>query len=233
MPGDTVVISATPIPGNENAGLPHRSINLFRRGADVLYNRSPSVHVRGHASPGRAEDLSRPASSRSTSCRSTASTATWCCTPSWPWPWVWHRTTPSSWSTATCSMLEGGRVVGHAPASYVYVDGVSVGDINGVVLRNRKMLSQDGIVVAIVTLDAATGHLAVRPDIVSRGFVDPEAGRALLEESKDIVSRLFEEEKQRISDSTVINTRVRDLLAKFITYKTRRRPMVLPVIVTV
>ena len=127
----------------------------------------------------------------------------------------------------------GGKVVGHAPASNVYVDGVSVGDINGVVLRNRKMLSQDGIVVAIVTLDAATGHLAVRPDIVSRGFVDPEVGRAVLEESKDIVSRLFEEEKQRISDSSVINTRIRDLLSKFYYDKTRRRPMVLPVLVTV
>jgi ribonuclease J len=231
--GDTVIISASPIPGNESV-VSKTIDSLFKQGAQVFYDRIAKVHVHGHASQEELKLLQSlirpqyfvPVHGEYRHLKLHAQLA------------EGMGVAPDNiFILEDGDILElsqnGGKVVGHAPASNVYVDGVSVGDINGVVLRNRKMLSQDGIVVAIVTLDAATGHLAVRPDIVSRGFVDPEVGRALLEESKDLVSRLFEEEKQRISDSTVINTRVRDLLSKFYYDKTRRRPMVLPVIVTV
>ena len=87
--------------------------------------------------------------------------------------------------------------------------------------------------VAIVTLDAESGHLAVQPDIVSRGFVDPETGRGILDGSRDLVVKMFEQEVQRVSDSAVISNRVRDLLSRYYYEQTRRRPMVLPVLVTV
>ncbi|MEL7561540.1 ribonuclease J [Dehalogenimonas sp. 4OHTPN] len=231
--GDTVIISASPIPGNESV-VSKTIDSLFRQGAQVFYDRIAKVHVHGHASQEELRLLQSlirpqyfvPVHGEYRHLKLHAQLARDMGVPE-----------ENVFILEDGDILElalgGGKVTGHVPASNVYVDGVSVGDINGVVLRNRKMLSQDGIVVAIVTMDASTGHLAVRPDIVSRGFVDPEAGRALMEESRDIVTRLFEEEKQRISDSTVISNRVRDLLSKFYYDRTRRRPMVLPVLVTV
>ncbi|WP_264294061.1 ribonuclease J [Dehalogenimonas etheniformans] len=231
--GDTVIISASPIPGNESV-VSKTIDSLFKQGAMVYYDRIAKVHVHGHASQEELKLLQSlirpqyfvPVHGEYRHLKLHAQLA------------EGMGVDPENiFILEDGDILElssnGGRVTGRVPSSNVYVDGVSVGDINGVVLRNRKMLSQDGIVVAIITLDAATGQMAVRPDIVSRGFVDPEAGRALLDESKDIVSRMFAEEKQRISDSAVINTRVRDVLSKFYYDRTRRRPMVLPVLVTV
>ncbi len=231
--GDTVIISASPIPGNESV-VSKTIDSLFKQGAQVYYDRIAKVHVHGHASQ---EELKLLQS---------------LIRPQYFIPvhgeyrhLKLHCQLAERMGVAADNIFlledgdilelsqQGGKVVGHVPAGNVYVDGLSVGDINGVVLRNRKMLSQDGIVVAIVTLDAESGHLAVRPDIVSRGFVDPEIGRALIEESRDLVTRMFEEEVQRVSDSAVISNRVRDLLSKFYYDKTRRRPMVLPVLVTV
>lgn len=231
--GDTVIISASPIPGNESV-VAKTIDSLFKQGAQVYYDRIAKVHVHGHASQ---EELKLLQS---------------LIRPQYFVPvhgeyrhLKLHAQLAENMGVAPEKVFiledgdilelsgDGGRIAGHVPAGNVYVDGLSVGDINGVVLRNRKMLSQDGIVVAIVTLDAESGHLAVRPDIVSRGFVDPEIGRALIEESRDVVTQMFQEEVQRISDSTVISNRVRDLLSKFYYERTRRRPMVLPVLVTV
>jgi ribonuclease J len=232
-PGDTVIISASPIPGNESV-VSKTIDSLFKQGAQVFYDRIAKVHVHGHASQEELKLLQSlirpqyfvPVHGEYRHLKLHAQLAE-----------RMGVAADNIFILEDGDILElsqnGGKVAGHAPAGNVYVDGLSVGDINGVVLRNRKMLSQDGIVVAIVTLDAETGHLAVRPDIVSRGFVDPEAGRYLLEESRDAVTRLFEEEVQRISDSTVISNRVRDLLSKLYYDRTRRRPMVLPVLVTV
>ncbi|MEN8614157.1 ribonuclease J [Dehalogenimonas sp. THU2] len=230
---DTIIISASPIPGNESV-VAKTIDSLFKLGAQVFYDRVAKVHVHGHASQEELrllQSLIRPqyfipvhGEYRHLKLHSQLAEQ--------------MGVAPDNiFTLEDGDILEltasGGKVVGHAPSSNVYVDGLSVGDVNGVVLRNRKMLAQDGIVVAIVTLDAESGHLAVRPDIVSRGFVDPEIGRALIEESRDLVTRMFEEEVQRVSDSAVISNRVRDLLSKFYYEKTRRRPMVLPVLVTV
>ncbi|MGI2336327.1 MAG: ribonuclease J [Dehalogenimonas sp.] len=230
---DTIIISASPIPGNESV-VSKTIDSLFKLGAQVYYDRVAKVHVHGHASQEELrllQSLIRPkyfvpvhGEYRHLKLHSQLAEQM-------------GVVKENIFTMEDGDILEltsqGGKIVGHAPASNVYVDGISVGDINGVVLRNRKMLAQDGIVVAIVTLDAESGHLAVRPDIVSRGFVDPEAGKALIEASRDLVVKMFETEVQQVSDSAVISNRVRDLLSKFYYEKTRRRPMVLPVLVTV
>ena len=230
---DTVIISASPIPGNESV-VAKTIDSLFRQGAQVYYDRIAKVHVHGHASQEELRLLQSlirpkffvPVHGEYRHLKLHAQLAENMGIPQ-----------ENIFTLEDGDILEltdrGGKVVGHTPAGNVYVDGVSVGDINGVVLRNRKMLAQDGIVVAIVTLDAASGHLAVRPDIVSRGFVDPESGKALIEESRDVVINFFETEAQRVSDSAVISNRVRDILSRFYYERTRRRPMVLPVLVTV
>ena len=230
---DTIIISASPIPGNESV-VSKTIDSLFKLGAQVYYDRIAKVHVHGHASQEELrllQSLIRPQyfvpvhgeyRHLKLHCQLAQQMGV---------------AEDNIFLLEDGDILElsgsGGKVVGHIPAGNVYVDGLSVGDINGVVLRNRKMLSLDGIVVAIVTLDSESGHLAVRPDIVSRGFVDQEIGKALIEESRDLVTRMFEDEVQRVSDSAVISNRVRDLLSKFYYEKTRRRPMVLPVLVTV
>src|SRR5208283_1904747 len=119
---------------------------------------------------------------------------------------------------------EGGRKVGRVPAGNVYVDGLSVGGVDSVVLRSRKMLSQDGIVVAIIALNEQTGRLVTRPDIVSRGFVDPDASQRMLDESRDAVAAIFEHDDFKMTEWSVINTRIRDVLSKFYYDQTHRRP---------
>jgi ribonuclease J len=230
---DTIIISASPIPGNESV-VSKTIDSLFKLGAQVFYDRVAKVHVHGHASQEELrllQSLIRPqyfvpvhGEYRHLKLHSQLAEQM-------------GVAKENIFTLEDGDILElspqGGKIVGHAPASNVYVDGISVGDINGVVLRNRKMLAQDGIVVAIVTLDAESGHLVVRPDIVSRGFVDPDTGKALIESSRDLVVKMFDTETQYVADSAVISNKVRDLLAKYYYEKTRRRPMVLPVLVTV
>jgi ribonuclease J len=117
----------------------------------------------------------------------------------------------------------------------VYVDGLSVGDIGGVVLRNRRMLSRDGMVVVIVAINQQTGRLVGRPDIVSRGFVDTESAESsqMLNDSCDLVAKVLDRDGKRLAEWGSVNNRVRDTLNKFYYERTRRRPMILPVMVKV
>lgn len=231
--GDTVIISASPIPGNESV-VAKTIDSLFKQGAQVYYDRVAKVHVHGHAAQEELRLLQSlirpkyfiPVHGEYRHLKLHSQLAEQMGVPG-----------ENVFTLQDGDILEltanGGKIVGHVPAGNVYVDGISVGDINGVVLRNRKMLAQDGIVVAIVTLDAESGHLAVKPDIVSRGFVDPDTGKGILDGSRDLVTKMFEQEAQRVSDSAVISNRVRDLLSRYYYEQTRRRPMVLPVLVTV
>ncbi len=128
---------------------------------------------------------------------------------------------------------QSGRVTGKITAGNVYVDGLSVGDIGTVVLRDRKMLSRDGIVMVIIAINQQTGKLVGRPDIVSRGFVDNLESRDMLEESRDVVAKVLDHGGTRPAEWSFINTRVRDTLSKFYYEQTRRRPMILPFMVKV
>ncbi|RJQ39702.1 MAG: ribonuclease J [Dehalococcoidia bacterium] len=229
VPGDTVVISASPIPGNE--ALIHRVINdIFKQGAQVLYSglAQPAVHVHGHASQ---EELKLILSLTK---------------PRFFVPvhgeyrhLVQHARLAEQVGVARENifvMQDGdilelgprhGRVTGRANAGNVYVDGLSVGDIGSVVLRDRKMLSRDGIVMVIIAINGQTGELVGRPDIISRGFVESK-DLDVIEHSRDLVSEVLTHRRNRLAEWSVIDNKVRETLNRFYYEQTRRRPMILP-----
>jgi ribonuclease J len=128
---------------------------------------------------------------------------------------------------------EAAKINGRVTSSNVYVDGLSVGDIGTVVLRDRKMLSRDGMVVVIIAVNRQTGKLVGRPDIVSRGFVDTREARQMLDESRDLVAGTLDRGGDRATQWSFVNTKVRDTLNKFYYDRTKRRPMILPFMVKV
>jgi ribonuclease J len=231
--GDTVVISATPVPGNE--GLINRTIdNLFKQGARVLYSKLAQVHVHGHASQEELKLLLNLVK------------------PKFFMPihgeyrhLSLHAKLAQSVGIPENNIFvledgdilelnpEAGKVTGKITSGNVYVDGLSVGDIGSVVLRNRRMLSRDGIVVVIITINKQTGKLMGRPDIVSRGFVDTREAKDMLEESRDLVARTLDHSGARPTEWSLVNTKVKDVLNKFYYEQTKRRPMVLPFMVQV
>jgi len=231
--GDTVVLSATAVPGNE--ALINRTVDaLFRQGAQVLYDKVAKVHVHGHGSQEELKlllNLVRPkffipihGEYRHLSLHAQLAESVGI---------------PKSniFVLEDGDVLElgptGGRVTGKVSSGNVYVDGLSVGDIGGVVLRNRRMLSRDGIVVVIIATNRQTGKLVGRPDIVSRGFVDTRESKDMIEESRDLVAKAFDHRGGRPADWGFFNTKVRDILNRFYYDQTKRRPMILPVMVKV
>ncbi|MCH7697975.1 MAG: ribonuclease J, partial [Chloroflexi bacterium] len=232
VPGDTVILSASAVPGNES--LVYRTIdNLFRLGARVLYNRIADVHVRGHAAQEELKIIH-------TLVR-----------PKYFVPihgeyrhMVLHGDLASSLGMPDENIFiltdgdvldideKGARVTGHVPADYVYVDGLGVGDIDHVILRDRHHLANDGMVVVIVAIEKSTGRLVGEPEVVSRGFVDIEESEDLLQRTREMVVTSLEG-ADHIAEWNVVNTQIKDAIAKFLYEETRRRPMVLPVSVEV
>ncbi|HEY8173079.1 MAG TPA: ribonuclease J [Dehalococcoidia bacterium] len=229
--GDTVILSASAVPGNE--ALVHRTVdNLFKLGAKVLYNRIADVHVRGHAAQEELKIIQ-------TLVR-----------PRYFVPvhgeyrhMVLHAQLAESLNQGTESYVmtdgdvlelsERGADFGERiEADHVYVDGLGVGDIDHVVLRDRKHLASDGMVVVIVAMDKRTGHVAGRPEVVSRGFVDMDESDDLIERTRDQVLRSLES-PDHIVEWGAVHTQVKESVAKFLYDETRRRPMVLPVAVEV
>ncbi|MFC2071747.1 ribonuclease J [Chloroflexota bacterium] len=231
--GDTVVISATPIPGNE--GLVNKTVdNLFKQGAQVLYDKVAPVHVHGHASQEELKLLFNIVKPRFFM----------------PIHGEYRHLTLHAKLAQSVGIpqentlvLEDGdileldsraaKITGKVSSSNVYVDGLSVGDIGSVVLRDRRMLSKDGIVMVIIAVNRQTGKLVGRPDIISRGFVDTRESKDMLDESCELVARVLDHGGARPSDWSFINTKVRDTLNKFYYEQTRRHPMVLPFMVKV
>ncbi len=232
-PGDTVVISATPIPGNEES-VNHTIDNLFRQGADVVYDALTNVHVSGH---GAQEDermmlnLLRPRffvpiHGEYRHLRIHAKTAL-------------ELGIPES----DIFLLENGQVLelghhtakinGKVPAGYVFVDGLGVGDVGQVVLRDRKLLSQDGVVIVTVTVDKQTGRPVTDPDIISRGFVYERDAEDLLGMARERVNRALEEGSTRSAERAFISAKIKEALGQFPYDQTHRRPMILPAVTEV
>ena len=231
--GDTVVLSATPIPGNE--AVINRTVDsLFKQGAQVLYAKVAQVHVHGHGSQEELKlllNLVKPkffmpihGEYRHLSLHAKLAQSV-------------GIPKESVFVLEDGDVLEispqGGKITGKVSSGNVYVDGLSVGDVGSVVLRNRRMLSRDGIVVVIITVNRQTGKLVGRPDIVSRGFVDTREAKDMIEESRDLVGRALDHSGVRPADWGFVNTKVRDVLNKFYYEQTKRRPMILPVMVKV
>jgi ribonuclease J len=231
--GDTVIFSASPVPGNE--ALINRTVDsLFKQGAQVFYSRVAPVHVHGHGSQEELKLLLNLVK------------------PKFFMPihgeyrhLTLHAQLARSVGIAkeNIFVLEDGdiiefspqtaRITGKISAGNVYVDGLSVGDVGTVVLRDRKMLSRDGIVMVIIAISRQTGRLIGRPDIVSRGFVDTREAREMIEKSRDVVAQALDHGGDRPADWGFISTKVRDVLNKFYYEQTKRRPMILPFMVRV
>jgi len=233
LSGDTVVLSASPIPGNES--LINRTIDsLFKQGAQVFYSQVAQVHVHGHGSQEELKlllNLVKPrffmpihGEYRHLSLHGQLARSV-------------GMSKESIFVMEDGDILElnpqSAKLTGKIASGNVYVDGMSVGDIGSVVLRNRRMLARDGIVVVIIAIDKQTGKLVGRPDIVSRGFVDTRESRDMIEESRDLVARTLDHSGSRPAAWSFTNTKVRDTLNKFYYEQTKRRPMVLPFMVKV
>ena len=230
--GDTVILSASAVPGNE--ALVYRTVdNLFRLGARVLYNRIANVHVRGHAAQEELKivhSLVRPryfvpihGEYRHLVLHADLATSL-------------GLPDENAFVLTDGDVLEldgkGARVAGHIPADFVYVDGLGVGDIDHVVLRDRHHLANDGMVVIILAIEKETGRIVGQPEVVSRGFVDIEESEELMERTKKMVVAALEG-ADHIAEWGVVNTKVKDAIAQFLYDETHRRPMVLPVCVEV
>jgi ribonuclease J len=236
--GDTVVVSATPIPGNE-ISIGRVINNLFRLGADVIYGSQMHVHVSGHAAQ---EELKMMLAMLR---------------PEFVVPFhgdfrhmVLYRKLAVGmgglFSAENVLLAENGtimefsqnygRVAGRAPVGYVYVDGTSVGDVGNVVVRDRQMLSRDGILMVVVSVDRTTGQLVSGPDVVSRGFVYMRESDSLIEATKGAVRDALGSHNgdgSTETDTTFVNRKIKDVVSDFLYEQTRRRPMVLPVVMEV
>lgn len=234
LPGDTVVIAATPVPGNEK--LVARTINnLFKRGAKVIYEAISGVHVSGHGSqeelklmlnmlrpryliPVHGEyrhlihhaELARKLGMKKENI------------------FVVENGTVLEFSPA------GGRIINNVPANGVYVDGLGVGDVGSVVLRDRQILSKDGIFIVVLTIDNKEKCIVSGPDIVSRGFVYVKESEELLEEARENVNKVLNDLMvKKISDWTTIKNSIKESMNRFLWEKTGRKPMILPVIMEI
>lgn len=231
---DYVIISATPIPGNEKSVT--KVVNeLMKHGAEVIYERMYEVHVSGHASQ---EELKLMLG---------------LVKPKYFIPV--HGEQKHLMKHATLAMQMGmeskniiiadiGKTVevsedsfkisGTVPAGKVFVDGTGVGDVGSVVLRDRTKLAQDGIITVVLTLDSASGSVIAGPDIVTRGFVYVRESEEIMEDLKEVamwaVDNCVENE---IHDWATIKARIRDEISRLVYEKTRRSPMILPIIMEV
>jgi len=233
-PGDTVILSATPVPGNEKSV--HRTINsLFRQGADVLYQGISNVHVSGH---GAQEELKLMLS---------------LVRPKFFVPvhgeyrqLILHAKLASSLGIPQENIVvaEDGdmievtpdaiKLAGHTASGNVFVDGLSVGDVGQIVLRDRKALSKDGILIAVLTIDKETGQPIAGPDIVTRGFVYVRDSEELLAEAREHVLASFHSVNgHSSSDWSFIKDKIKHTLSEFLYQRTHRSPMILPVVMEV
>jgi ribonuclease J len=233
IPGDTVVISASPVPGNES--LINRTIDsLFRQGAQVYYGTIAQVHVHGHGSQEELKLMLNLVKPRffvpvHGEYRHLALHAKLAESVGIPRD---HTFVMEDGAVLELTR-QGGHVTRRLGLGNVYVDGLSVGDLTNVILRSRRMLSRDGIVVVVVTVDRQTGKLISKPDIVSRGFVDTDEASDMIDASRDEVVRALDHTTVSAEDLNYINTKVKDTLNRFYYEQTKRHPMILPFLVKV
>ena len=234
IPGDTVIISATPIPGNEK--LVAKTVDtLLRLGANVVHRREEGIHVSGHAARDELRlihNLIKPKFFMPVHGELHHLFA--------------HAKLAEELGMNRENFLVGengsvfeftrdtAKLTGKINAGVIMVDGLGVGDVGNIVLRDRRQLSQDGILIVVVTLNRISGKTASSPDIVSRGFVYVRESEQLMDDARARVLHVLRRCKEdQITDWLTIKTSIRDSLAQFLFEQTRRRPMILPIIVEV
>lgn len=231
VPGDTVIISATPIPGNEK--FVSKVINqLFKKGAEVIYDSLEKIHVSGHACQEELKLMHAlvkpkffiPVHGEYRHLKKHGELAMELGLPE-----------------KNLVICENGDVIeltrnyikknGSVTSGQVFVDGLGVGDVGNIVLRDRKHLSQDGILTVVVTIEKQTGKVVSGPDIISRGFVYVRESEGLMDEAREIVKSVLKDcEERQIMDWATLKSKMRDELREFLYEKTKRKPMILPII---
>ena len=233
-PNDLVIISATPIPGNEKF-VSKVIDDLMQIGAEVVYSALEDVHVSGHA------------------CQEEQKLIIALAKPKYFIPvhgeyrqLIAHSETAQSMGIDKDNiiMLQNGRVLeinedsaeftGTVQSGRVLVDGLGVGDVGNIVLRDRQHLSQDGLIIIVLTMDGSTGDVIAGPDVISRGFVYVRESENLMDDVKTVVRHEVKKcEEKEIRDWSTIKTTVRENLRDYIFAKTKRNPMIIPIIMEV
>ena len=233
-PNDLIIISATPIPGNEK--YVSRVIDdLMQLGAEVVYSALADIHVSGHA------------------CQEEQKLILALAKPKYFIPVHGeYRQLRAHSETAQLMgidkedifMLTNGRVLemneneakfnGTVPSGRVLVDGLGVGDVGNIVLRDRQHLAQDGLIVIVLTMDSSTGEVVAGPDVISRGFVYVRESENLMDDVKSVVKHEITKcEERGVRDWATIKSTVKENLRDYIFIKTKRNPMIIPIIMEV
>lgn len=232
VPGDTVIISAHAVPGNEE--FVHDTINrLFQRGADVVYDKVAPVHVSGHASQEEQKLLITlvrpryfvPIHGELRHLKLHARLAQQMGIPP-------ERTLVVENGYVLEFDEEGGRIGERIPGGYVFVDGAGVGDVGPAVMRDREVLGQDGVVIAVAKVDARRHRLRERPDIYSRGFVYVRESEDLLQGAREEIERALQR-SGFTATRKVAESRVREALQQYFYREIQRRPMIFPIVVEI
>ena len=232
--GDRVIISASAIPGNEKAV--SRIINeLYRKGAEVVYEKSEGLHVSGHA------------------CQEELKIIHALCKPKFFIPVHGEQrhlqihgklATLMGVPAKNIRIAEIGSVLeltgktcklnGTVTAGKVFVDGTGVGDVGSVVLRDRKHLAQDGMIVVCVNISSQDGSIVTGPDIITRGFIYVKESEELMEELREVAIEAIERcHRKRVRDWAAVKTAIKNDLSGYLYKTTKRNPMILPVIMEI
>lgn len=234
VPGDLIIISANPIPGNEK--LISRVINeLFKKGAEVIYEALADIHVSGHACQEELKLIQclvkpkffMPVHGEYRHLKQHANLAKLLGMPS-----------------ENIFLMDNGKVLeltedsakisGSVPSGKVLVDGLGVGDVGNIVLRDRKHLSQDGLIVVVITIEGETGSVIAGPDIISRGFVYVRESEDLMEQAREVTKNALAKcDEKKKSDWATKKNAIKDDLRDFLYERTKRKPMILPIIMEI
>ena len=234
MEGDVVIISADPIPGNEK--YIYKVIDeLFKKGADVIYESLAEVHVSGHACQEELKLIHRlvkpkffmPIHGEYRHLKRHANLAL-----------------KLGMSEENVFLSENGRVLelsadtarlnGSVTAGRVLIDGLGIGDVGNIVLRDRKLLSQDGLIVVVITCDKETGTILSGPDVISRGFVYVRESEVFMEEARDVVRQALDhDDSNRKRNWGNKKNVIKQTLRDYVYEKIKRRPMILPIIMEI
>jgi ribonuclease J len=234
VPGDTVIISATPIPGNEKTVT--RVINqLMKKGASVIYETLADVHVSGHACQEELKLIHTllkpkffiPVHGEYRHLKRHAQLAEELGMPR-----------ENIFIAENGDVIEftknSGNINQNVPAGNILVDGLGIGDVGNIVLRDRKHLSEDGLIVVVVTISKQDGTVIAGPDIISRGFVYVRESEDLMDEARKVVRNILDDcEKNHITDWATMKSNIREGLRSYLYGKIKRNPMILPIIMEV
>ncbi len=233
-PGDFIIISARPIPGNEKT-IGNVIDELMKRGCEVVYESMYEVHVSGHACREEIKLLQAlvkpkyfiPVHGEQKHLRKNAAIA-----------YELGKDPKDVFIGDIGNALELHedymKQLPSVPAGRVLVDGLGVGDVGSIVLRDRKHLAEDGLMIAVCTISSEDGHIISGPDVVSRGFVYVRESEPLIDEARNLVTSVLEEcAKDNVRDWGTLKTKIKDELSRMLYERTRRSPMVLPIIMEI